>query len=75
MQNQQWYSAEQAAQYTGLPTARAFHQVARRCGVPRYKLGARAIRFKREDLDALMVPENGESYDQTKACILDSLPQ
>jgi excisionase family DNA binding protein len=50
----EWLTAEEAARYLRLPSVKALYQRAARGQVPKYQLGARTIRFRRRDLDALL---------------------
>jgi len=49
-----WLTAEQAAVYLGLRTAKALYQRVRRGQVPAHRLGNRSLRFLPAELDAVL---------------------
>lgn len=51
--NDKWMTAEEAAEYLGLPTANALYQRVARGDVPVHRLGRRLL-FSREELDELL---------------------
>jgi excisionase family DNA binding protein len=56
MHRQEWFTAEEAAEYLRLPSGKAVYQRAARGQILPHRFGARLIRFRRRDLDALMRP-------------------
>ncbi len=48
-----WLTADETAGYLGLPTRKALYAAVERGQVPAHKLGRR-LRFRREELDALL---------------------
>lgn len=49
-----WLDADQAAEYLALPSRKAVYEAARRGEIPVYRLGRR-LRFRREELDAVLL--------------------
>jgi excisionase family DNA binding protein len=56
MRFHEWLTASEAAEYLRLPSVKALYQRAARGQIKKYLLGARVIRFRRRDLDALLRP-------------------
>jgi excisionase family DNA binding protein len=56
--NEAWWTVEQAAQYLGL-TPTAVRRRVHRGQIPFHRLGSR-LRFKKEELDALVEPGEPE---------------
>lgn len=56
MRVHEWLTASEAAEYLRLPSVKALYQRAARGQIKKYLLGARLVRFRRRDLDALMRP-------------------
>jgi len=49
-----WMSPDQVAEYLALPSRKAVYEAARRGEIPCYRLGRR-LRFRREELDAVLL--------------------
>jgi excisionase family DNA binding protein len=49
-----WLNADQAAKYLALPSAKAIYEAVRRGEIPAHRLGERRLRFRRDELDALL---------------------
>jgi excisionase family DNA binding protein len=49
-----WMNADQVAEYLALPSRKAVYEAARRGEIPCYRLGRR-LRFRREELDAVLL--------------------
>jgi excisionase family DNA binding protein len=48
-------TADEAASYLRLPSRKALYQAVRRGQVPAHRLGLRLLRFRREDLDRVLL--------------------
>ena len=55
MRMAEWMTAEQAAQYLGCESVRAFEKIVSREGIPKHYLSARAPRYNRAELDAWLL--------------------
>jgi excisionase family DNA binding protein len=53
-----WLDAEGAARYLALPSKKAVYEAVRRGELPAYRLGRR-LRFRREELDAVLLRQRG----------------
>jgi excisionase family DNA binding protein len=51
----QWMTAAEAAAYLRLPSRKALYQAVRRGQLPAYRLGTRLLRFRRADLDRVVL--------------------
>lgn len=49
-----WLNPAEAVDYLGLPSIAALYKAVRRGQVPCHRLGARRMRFKREELDRVL---------------------
>jgi hypothetical protein len=59
MRATEWMTAEQAAQYLGCESVKAFEKIAARQGIPRHYLSARTPRYNRAELDAWLTGRRG----------------
>ena len=50
----EWFGADEATSYLGLPSRKALYQAVRRGQVPVHRLGPRRMRFRRVELDDLL---------------------
>jgi hypothetical protein len=55
----EWMTAEQAAQYLGCESVKAFEKIAARESVPKHYISARTPRFNRAELDAWLISCQG----------------
>lgn len=49
-----WLTADEVVLYLGLPSRGALYQMIRRAQIPAHRLGARRLRFRRDEIDAAM---------------------
>ncbi len=64
--SQRWLTVNEAAAYLRLHRA-TFYRHYSEGQIPGYRLfGSGALRFKQEDLDALLVPDEGQGDEQGK---------
>ena len=50
----EWFGADEATSYLGLPSRKALYQAVRRGQVPAHRLGSRRMRFRRVELDQIL---------------------
>jgi excisionase family DNA binding protein len=55
-----WLTADEATAYLGLPTRKALYAAVARGQVPAHRLGRRRLRFKLDELDALLRGMRGD---------------
>lgn len=58
-----WLTADQAAEYLGLPSRNCLYQMVRAGEIPAYRLGERRLRFKKEELDMVLEKKRCMTFD------------
>jgi len=61
-----WLTADDVAEYLGLPSRQAVYQAVRRGEVPAHRLGRRRLRFRRDELDRAL--ERGRMVSPLDDC-------
>lgn len=61
-----WLTADDVAEYLGLPSRQAVYQAVRRGEVPAHRLGRRRLRFRRDELDRTL--EQGRMFNPLNDC-------
>lgn len=61
-----WLTADDVAEYLGLPSRQAVYQAVRRGEVPAHRLGRRRLRFRRDELDRTL--ERGRMFNPLDDC-------
>lgn len=51
----EWFTADEAAEYLRFNSKKALYQAVRRGQVPAHRLGRRTLRFRRMELDQLLL--------------------
>ncbi len=68
-----WLTADQAWRYIGLPSIRALYQAIRRGSVPHYRYGRR-LRFRKDELDAMLSDKPGWTIEDQRGIISRKTP-
>lgn len=57
-----WMTSDEAVQYLRLESSKALYQAVRRGTIPAHRIGKRALRFHRDELDRCLLKTNTQ-YD------------